>query len=590
MLSFRKKIFIAYVLIFLIFIALIFPFSRQLVNRLVSKGMEDRATELIAKIRSAPTDDALVRRLKDQKHRLFLRVSIITHKRRILYDSHTKRLLGPRFAQEYVVEHPEVLEAFKTGLSHHADYSDLLGQRFLYTAKAFDFHGKTYVIRIATPYSYIGNAARDFTIGFIVLGIAVLSCFSIMTWMIINHLTRPIQQIIRAVKPYQEGKIHDIPEIKLKKASSQDDFTKLAKTLNSLSERIRSHIDSLVHERNEKEAILESLIEGVIAVDDKLHIAYANSMAAKMLNTSKEMLIGKNFQTINQSDYYALIVNCQKEKKPLTLTRYPDADDKQKIWLDVVAAPTRGERRGAVLVLQNTSTQHQLMEMSKDFIANASHELKTPITIIHGFAETLHDNTTLSREVIEKSTEKILNNCTRMTQLIRDLLTLADIESLARSRLIECDIYTIFQNCRELLGDIAPDAEVSIKTIGSGDTTIIADPDLLERAFENLLNNAANYSEPPAEISVTLENQKQIMKITIEDKGIGIPTEELSNIFQRFYTVDKAHSRKMGGTGLGLSIVEAIIKKHLGKINVKSEVGKGTTFTILLPTRLDSLV
>jgi len=589
-LSFRKKIFISYFLIFLIFIALMFPFSKNIVDRIVSKVMEDRASDLIENIQSSPTDDALVRRLKDQKHRLFFRVSIITNKRSILYDSHTKRLLGPRFTQEYVVEHPEVLKAFKTGLAHHTDYSDILGQRFLYTAKAFDFLDKRYVLRVAFPYTYIEAAARDATLGFILLATAILFFFSMMTWLIIHRLTRPIQQIIRAVRPYQEGKVDQIPEIKLRSPSTQDDFSKLAFTLNSLSERIQTHIDTLTQERNEKEAILESLVEGVIAVDKNLQIAYANTMATKLFHTSKEQLIGKDFTTIQQPKFQELLVRCQKEKSPLMLTRAPQPEDPKKRWLDVVAVPTHGKKIGAVLVLQDTSSQHELMEMRKDFIANASHELKTPITIIRGFAETLHENKSLPEKIIGEITEKIVQNCERMARLIKDLLTLADLENISRSRLVACDASAIFYDCEEILHEIAPDAQVSIVTVGEEETTIFADPDLLALAFENLLNNAAKYSTPPAKITVTLEQQKKQLKIEVSDKGLGIPAEDLPHIFHRFYTVNKAHSRKMGGSGLGLSLVETIIHKHFGTISVESKEGKGTTFTIYLPLRLDRMV
>src|SRR5262245_40886791 len=146
MFSFRQKIFITYVVVFLVFIALMFPFASHTVRKIVSMGMEDRAQELILKIQSAKDDDALIRRLKEQKSLIFFRVSVISDQRKVLYDSHAKRLLGPRFSQDYVVDHPEVLQAFKEGTGYHEGYSELLGQKFSYMAKTFDFHGKTYVM------------------------------------------------------------------------------------------------------------------------------------------------------------------------------------------------------------------------------------------------------------------------------------------------------------------------------------------------------------------------------------------------------------------------------------------------------------
>lgn len=582
MFSFRQKIFISYVIVFLIFCALMFPFASHTVRKIATKAMEDRAQELIAKIQSAPTDEALIRRLKEQKPQIFFRVSVINNEGNVIYDSHTKRLLGPRFSQEYVVDHPEVLQAFEHGIGYNEDYSELLEQKFSYFAKSFDFHGKKYVMRTAFPHKYVAELTYDCEIGFLVLGSIILLLFSIMTWFIINHLTRPIQQIINAVAPYQEGRQTTIPEIKLKTSNSRDEFDKLAMTLNSLSTKIQKHIDTITTERNEKEAILESLVEGVIAVDSHMVVIYANDMALKLLNFERNDLIGHNFNIAQQPECYSLLTSCQKEKKALTSTISIKGKGGTKTYLDIVAAP-KGQNSGAILVMQDKTSHYKLLEMRKDFIANASHELKTPITIIRGFAEALHDNPNLPQETTIEVTDKILKNCLRMTSLIKDLLALSDVENLPHSRLISCDIYEIIQKCSDNLHDAFPNANIAIHK-SDEDMHLIADPSLIELAMTNLMENGIKYSKPPAQIDITLKRKDAEIEITIADKGIGIPAPDLEHIFERFYTVDKAHSQKMGGSGLGLSIVQTIINKHFGQISVASEVGKGTTFTILLPT------
>jgi two-component system phosphate regulon sensor histidine kinase PhoR len=169
----------------------------------------------------------------------------VTDERKVLYDSHTKRLLGPRFSQEFVVNHPEVLEALKKGSGYHEEYSELLSQEFSYYAQAFDFHGKKYVVRTAFPYKYITELTRDFEIGMVAVATVILLLFSTMTWFIIHYLTKPIQQIIAAITPYQEGKQNVIPEIRLGSGPS-DEFGRLADTLNSLSTKIQAHINILV--------------------------------------------------------------------------------------------------------------------------------------------------------------------------------------------------------------------------------------------------------------------------------------------------------------------------------------------------------
>ncbi len=579
MLSFRQKIILSYVIAILVFIAVIYPFANQAVKQITTKAMRDRSQELIERIQSAPNNEALIRRLKEQKGLIFFRVSVISDERKVLYDSHTKRMLGPRFSQDYIVDHPEVMQAFKEGSGYNEDYSDLLGQKFSYFAKAFDFHGKTYVMRTAFPYKYVIEITKDFEIGAIALATAALLLFSLLTWFIVNHLTSPIQQIMNAVKPYQEGTSSTIPEIKLKSANPRDDFYKLAQTLNSLNLRIKKHIDTLTRERNEKETILESLIEGVIAVERDGTVTYANNSATKFLGIDRQELLGNKLS--HQQKCLGLLLACLSEKRPLTETLAIKREG-QNIFLDIVAAPKKDES-GAILVLQDKTSHYKLLEMRKDFIANASHELKTPITIIRGFAEALHDNPDLPRETTKEITGKMVRNCERMTNLIKDLLTLTDVENLIESRLTDCDLSVMLEQCCATIQDVYPDAKMTVNKSGDEEIHMLAERDLMELAFMNLIENAAKYSKPPADITVTLAKGEQWIEIRIADKGIGIPPADLEHIFERFYTVDKAHSRKMGGSGLGLSIVETIISKHFGKISVASELGKGTTFTILLP-------
>lgn len=471
MLSFRQKIFFSYLLVFLLLIAVMFPFASHSVKRIVNQSIRDRTSELILKIREAPNNEVLLQRLRDQKSLIFFRVSIITNERKVLYDSYTKRLLGSRFDRELVVNHPEVEQAFKEGVGFFEGDSKLLDQRFFYVAQAFDFHDKPYVLRAAFPYKFVSEMTRDLEFGFIGLSMVVLLLFSFMTWFIINRLTRPIQQIITAIKPYQEGIITTLPEIRIGHDRPFDDFGKLADTLNSLSDKIQKHIDSLTQE----------------------------------------------------------------------------------------------------------------VEMRKDFIANASHELKTPVTIIRGFAETLHDYPEMPRSTYVTITSKIVRNCQRMTVLIKDLLSLTDIENLSHSRKIECDLLDLIQTCSQMLRDLFPDAIITINKASEEDISCIADPNLIEMAIMNLLENAAKYSQGAAQIIITLQKEGDWIKLSMADQGIGIPASDLKHIFQRFYTVNKAHSRTLGGSGLGLSLVETIVQKHFGKISVESTFGQGSTFTILLP-------
>jgi len=558
-----------------------YPFTDQIVHRITNKAMEDRADDLIEKIQTAPNNDSIIKLLKDLKATVFFRMSVITDERKVLYDSRIKRLIGPRFSQEYVVNHPEVMEAFKYGIGYNEDYSDLLAQKFAYMAKGFDFHGKTYILRIAFPYNYVTELTKDLKFSFIVVATIVLLLFSLLTWFVINYMTKPIQQIINAIKPYQDGNEPDLPEIQLKATSSSDEFQKLAETLNSLSIKIRNHIAVITQERNVIETVLESLLEGVIAVDDETKVIYANSTALNFLGIQRSDLIGKKFDASIEAKCHELRIACQLNKKILKETLQLKKDGK-RIILDIVASPKKGNQ-GAILVLQDQTSHHKLLEMRKDFIANASHELKTPLTIVRGFAEALHDNPDLPNSMKEDMTLKIVKNCKRMNHIILDLLTLSDVENIPESRMQSIELLAIITKCQKTIKEVYPEAIIEMENASKQNMEIVGDPYLLELAFNNLIENAAKYSKESPKIQINFQKNNSFIKITISDNGIGIPKEDLDHIFERFYTVNKAHSRKLGGSGLGLSIVETIIHKHFGKIHVTSVMDQGTTFTIELP-------
>lgn len=584
MLSFRQKIFITYILLFFLFIAALYPLAIHTVQTMISRSLEERADELIAKIRVVPDDYALVATLKNMKHRIFFRVGVLNENSKVIYDSHAKLRLGSKFSQDFIVEHPEVTEALEKGIGVFESESTISDQRMFYMAKTFDFHGKQYILRVAIPQQYVNDATLQMQLGLLFFSVAVLLVFSLMTWITINHLTSPIQRIIAAVRPYQEGEVDVLPEISVEIANPKDEFRRLADTLNSLSKKIQMQINSLTRERNEKAAVLESLIEGVVAVDDRMVVTYANRMALRFLGTTRDVLLGNKFNGACPFKCEELLERCQKEHQPLTTDLQIEVEGR-KVYLDIIAAPQENES-GAVLVMQDKSSHYRILEMRKDFIANASHELRTPITIIRGFAETLHDNPDLPKETRVEILEKIVKSSERMTHLIKDLLTLADIEHLTESQLLPCHLPDVIDNCVSMLREVYPAAVVTVDVEKGEEFDILGDSQLLELALINLMVNAAKYSEAPAQITVGLKRVGGTVELSVADRGMGIPPEDIEHVFHRFYSVDKAHSRRMGGAGLGLSLVETIVEKHRGKISVVSELGKGSTFTIRLPLSL----
>jgi len=342
--------------------------------------------------------------------------------------------------------------------------------------------------------------------------------------------------------------------------------------------------------RKEHQYIFETLPQGVILLSEKGRILYFNKKAQRYLKLSKSKLAGEELRKLKQSSLlekcYRLFQRCRETSLEQAFSFCLEGTDKKS--LDLVVKPLPEISRFMILI-QDSSGQYQMHQLGKDFVANASHELRTPITIIKGFAETLSELPEVSEAMFQDFTEKIIRNCQRMDQLVKNLLTLTDLDYLPQARLQECDLVALADNCIYTLLAVHPD--INIQALQNKEIiSIPADPDLLELAIMNLLENGVKYSSSPADLTITIEDRSDEVQLSIADKGMGIPSNDLAHIFERFYTVNKAHSRRLGGAGLGLSIVKTIMKKHEGTIDVSSELGKGTEFVLTFRKALQAVM
>ena len=331
----------------------------------------------------------------------------------------------------------------------------------------------------------------------------------------------------------------------------------------------------LIKEEREKEqeSLLDVLAEGIVILDQEGIVVRMNTAAKQLLGTRK-LLIEENSPLGARS--LALIAVCQKRK--VLVTDSICLEKGKKRYFDLIVIPYEDKM---FLLMQDKSSEQKVLEVGKDFIANASHELKTPITIIRGFAETLQDMRELPKEMLDEILEKIVRNCKRMDSLVRNLLTLSDIENIPLVNQQACDLFTLVEESKRAILAVHPQANVEI--IQQSETIAEVDPSILELALVNVLDNAIKYSKNPAKITVLLHQNAKTATVSIQDQGVGISPQDLEHIFDRFYTVNKAHSRKLGGAGLGLSLVKTIIEKHEGTLEVASTVGEGSTFTFSLP-------
>lgn len=583
MLSFRQKLFLSYLTVFLIFLIILFPFAKGTVAKVVQQNLSIRTKQVIALVSTADSEKGMVKKLEESGPRFFFRVTLLTPDGTTLYESHKQASAQEQDKEQYLLDHPEVTDALRSGTGYYEGFSYSLRQPLVYFARTFTFQGQEYVMRTAFPVSEVRELTDRFEIGFMTLGVALLLLFGVMSAAIVHHISRPIQRIIAAIKPYQEGTQENLPEITLGKSKKKDEFQQLADTLNSLSQRVKQHITRLRNERNERDLILDALGEGVIALDASLRVLYSNKRAQGMLSLHPRELLAQPLSSVGHHEFHELVADCVEQREVLAINTM--IADGKRLYLDVIATPTE---EGALLVLQDKSIHYRFLQMRKEFIANASHELKTPITIIQGYAETLLEHPDMSVDLIREITEKMVRNCERMDSLVRNFLRLADIEDLPRASLKKTLLKELVERCRTYTLSVYPEAQIEIIEGAEGPITVMADPELLELAVGNLISNAAKYckEKPRILVKLSMTPTGDHALIVVEDNGIGIPVEDQGRIFDRFYTVDKAHSRRLGGSGLGLSIVRTIVEKHFGKVWVQSVLGEGSVFTIQIPVNL----
>jgi PAS domain S-box-containing protein len=583
--SFRKKTLLIHAVLFLISLLAMLPLVKGMISQILARSIKTQASQLIGKIQKAPNLDRMIEYLQAEKPFVFYRVTLFDREQRVIYDSHFS-IASDEHQQLLKEERKEVIDAIKYGNGYGDRYSAVFRQSITYASLFFSAHGKEYVLRIGAPFTEILTLSHNFEIAFLTAGALFFLFYGLMIWLMIQHFSRPVQEIIAAIQPYQEGKAEFIPRIEIgKDILEKNEFARVAQAFNALNERIQKQISNLVEQRERTQEILESLGEGVIALDADGKITFANQAFCQMMGAPYDSLINRTFRDIlaRRQD---IIKTCQELiglalEKMETITRTYTVEESPRLYFDLIAAP-QAKRGGVILVLQDKTSDYKVIEMGKDFIANASHELRTPITIIRGFAETLHDLPQLTKAQTVDVTEKIVKTCIRLDSLVKSLLTLSDIENLSEEQFHFADLVAIAENCRRLLLTAHPNVKLSFnKKINQA--PIWADVDLLSMAVMNLLENAVKYSPSPAEITIAVDHFADVVQLNVKDQGIGIPEGDLPRIFDRFYTVDKARSRRFGGAGLGLSIVKTVIQKHSGDVSVVSRLGHGSEFVIRLP-------
>lgn len=439
------------------------------------------------------------------------------------------------------------------------------------------------VVRTAVSISDIDKKITTVRNNILVALILTLIAAAIASFYVARRITQPVEQMTKGAMEFAKGNLAN-------RLSSPDteELSQLARAMNQMAEKLDKKIQDFKNRSHELEAVHTSMQEGVIAIDQNEQIITINTAAAKIFDFPDSTLKKKSILEVARN--FELQTFIQKALS----THEPVEDDilikrDEVIVLNIHSTAlydTRKERMGTLIIFHDITRIRRLENMHKAFAANVSHELKTPLTTIKGFIETLQqmlaDNEIQNSDTFLRIIEKNVN---RMVALIDDLLALSRLERL-EGTVIEFEsqpLSTLLNGAIHFCLAQAEEKKIPI-TLDCPDTlTVRVDPILIEQAIINLVDNAVKYSPEETRITIGAGFQKGFVVIEIRDTGNGIDKEHLPKIFNRFYRVDKGRSRNEGGTGLGLAIVKHIVQYHGGKIEVESQRGKGTTFKISLP-------
>ena len=466
--------------------------------------------------------------------------------------------------------------------------SATLNEDMMYLAIPVTQDGRTtYVVRTALPLTRVDSALSRlyWSIGLSAIIVAIIAA------VIGFYVSRRISSQMREIKTGAERLAAGDFQYKLY-VPNVEEFASVAESINLMARELDDKLRTLTHERNEREAVLSSMVEGVLAVDTDERVIAVNAAAARLLDTDPGEAEGKAIQeVVRNPDLQHVVAQTLDGHRPV------EADIVMRVGVEdrhlqangtLLRGDGDGGDTGAVVVLNDVTRLKRLEAVRRDFVANVSHELKTPVTSIKGFAETLEDGALDDPETARRFVHIIAGQADRLNSIIEDLLALSTLEQSTDSPLLqleEADLCDVVSVALEVCGPKAEAKQIALHESCSGRLVTRVSPPLLEQAVVNLVDNAVKYSSEGSTVDILVEESGDEVVVSVRDQGPGVAREHLPRLFERFYRVDKARSRDMGGTGLGLAIVKHIAQIHGGRVSVESTVGQGSTFRIHLPLR-----
>lgn len=447
--------------------------------------------------------------------------------------------------------------------------------------KTTDGEAVVYVIYVLGNTSEIVNMTNSI-IGIIMISVvAALIISMVLGFVFSDFLTKPITALSIKARDMQRGRL-DQPM----KVYANDEIGQLTKNFNRMAHSLNETLNQITSEKNKLEIVFRHMTDGILVFDKIGMMIHSNPASIAMLKVKKQI----SFQEVFKP-YLDITYNELKESvKDETISHIILVDGKYYSIYFAKFLDQYSVAVGIICVIQDITEHKKLEEMQKEFVANVSHELRTPLTTIKSYAETLMDGALDDREISERFLGVINHEGDRMTALVQDLLELSKLDnSQVKFSMNDINLEQILQDSFEKFRIHSEKKNQSMIYYPAGfDCRIIGDANRIEQVLKNIISNAVKYSQEGALIEIGILESNRYFNVYVKDNGMGISKEDLTRIFDRFYRVDKARSREMGGTGLGLAIAKEIMEFHGGKIEVTSELGKGTTFELFFQKKLSN--
>lgn len=479
---------------------------------------------------------------------------------------------------------PEIAAALRGERSWSKRFSPTLQVNMLYVARPIRSGGRiTGVARLAVSLTAVDEFAAMLQRSIIIGGVVFACVSALLIAVSIRRITRPIAALREGAEQFARGNFaYRLP------IGETDEVATLTDAMSLMARQLDERIRTILQQRNEQEAVLSSMAEGVIAIDTDERILNMNAAAGRLFDvdprTAKGRAIQEVVRNIDVQRFAARTLEALEPAEGVITLR--DGEDRHIQAHGSVLRDGDGRAIGAVIVTNDITQLRRLENVRRDFVANVSHELKTPVTSIKGFVETLQDGAAEDAATRDRFLAIIAKESDRLHNIIEDLLSLSRIEQESERMEVllattsVCDVVTSAVQSRAA---IAAERSVHIDITCDPALRARANAQLLEQAVANLVDNAIKYSDTNTRVAVRAERSSEGVRIQVQDQGSGIPAEHLGRIFERFYRVDTSRSRASGSTGLGLSIVKHIVQAHAGTVSVESVPGAGSTFTIIVP-------